>query len=325
MSKNGCSGAVPSAAWAHRWARALLLGTALAAAGQTLWPLAATGDEPALGLFPSGLIHWRPLSPDPVFRGAGPDHWDARIRERGWILREGDQWKMWYTGYDGTRQGTKRLGYATSSDGLSWRRESEQPLIADLWVEDMMVVHREGTYYMFAEGLNDEAHLLTSADGVHWQPRGKLDVRRQDGQPLSAGPYGTPTVWWEDGVWHLFYERMDQGIWLAKSTDLKLWRNVSDQPCLVPGPGAYDDRMVALNQIVKLEGRYYALYHGSGSAEPGRWCTALATSTNLLNWEKFPGNPLLGDNQSSGILVDDGYQLRLYTMHDEVRAHVPAE
>ena len=58
----------------------------------------------------------------PVFNGAGPNHWDAKIRERGWIMREGDTYHLWYTGYDGTREGIKLLGYATSADGRTWTR-----------------------------------------------------------------------------------------------------------------------------------------------------------------------------------------------------------
>jgi len=50
--------------------------------------LTARGDEK----FPPELVRFRPYEKNPVFKAAGPGHWDARIRERGWILREGDRW-----------------------------------------------------------------------------------------------------------------------------------------------------------------------------------------------------------------------------------------
>ena len=65
--------------------------------------------------FPPELTQFVPYDRNPVFTAEGDGHWDVKIRERGWILREGDQWKMWFTGYDGTRAGQKKLGYATSS------------------------------------------------------------------------------------------------------------------------------------------------------------------------------------------------------------------
>src|SRR4051812_37606930 len=101
-------------------------------------------------LFPPELTRFAPLQDKPVFTGA-PGKWDAFIRERGWIVREEDVWKLWYTGYD-SPEGMRRLGYATSKDGLHWTRHPKNPLVADQWIEDVMIVKDAGTYYLFAEG-----------------------------------------------------------------------------------------------------------------------------------------------------------------------------
>jgi hypothetical protein len=205
---------------------------------------------------------------------------------------------------------------------LHWVRWPGNPLCAGHWVEDMMVVKHAGAYYMFAEGAHDEAQLLTSHDRVNWRREGKLDVRTRDGGPLSSGPYGTPTAWLERGVWHLFYERQDAGVWLATSPDLKVWTNLQDEPVLVPGPGAYDDYMIALNQIIKYRGQYFAYYHGSGKAEPARiWNTDVARSLDLVHWRKYGGNPIIPGDKSSGIVVYDGARFRLYTMHKQVEVY----
>ena len=70
-------------------------------------------------------------------------------------------------------------------------------------------------------------------------------------------------MWFENGTWYLFYERGDQGIWLAVSKDLKVWTNVRDDPVIAMGPEPYDKTAVALNQIVKRDGIYYGLYHAN--------------------------------------------------------------
>jgi hypothetical protein len=277
--------------------------------------------------FPAELVRFTPSRKEAVFTAA-EGKWDAKIRERGWVLRDGGTYKMWYTGYDGTREGLRMLGYATSPDGVKWTRHPRNPLVRDEWVEDMMVVKDGGKFYLFAEGRADRAHLFVSDDGVAWKRAGRLDVRLADGRPIPDGPYGTPTVLKENGLWHLFYERGDRGIWLATSRDRKVWKNVRDEPVLSPGPAAYDRDLVALNQVLKHKGRYYAYYHGSAAKGPkaGLWSTAVATSTDLLRWEKYPGNPLrpVEENKSSGIVVHDGEKFRLYTMHPEVHLHVPA-
>src|SRR5690554_461845 len=200
-----------------------------ALAGLLLIACNPTTDKAVVGLpatmpFPKEIIEFTPLSENPVFAGTGSDTWDKKIRERGYILKEDDGYHMWYTGYkDYTDSTWLKLGYAHSADGFTWSRHPNNPIFDESWVEDMMVLKHDGTYYMFAEGENDIPKILTSSDKINWINSGIIDVRQTDGSPLSEGPYGTPTVFLEDGTWYLFYERNDQGIWLATSKDMKVW------------------------------------------------------------------------------------------------------
>ena len=300
----------------------------LAAAGLPLLavPHSSAADEEQ---FPPELVDFEPYQGNPVFAGTGKDTWDRTIRERGYILREGDTYHLWYTGYnhnrsDASYRNTMSLGYATSPDGLHWTRYGDNPIFDESWTEDMMVLKHGDTYYMFAEGLHDIAHMLTSTDRVHWRDHGRLDVRQTNGKPLSPGPYGTPTVWVEGDRWHLFYERRDLGIWLATSADRTIWTNVQDTPVIPLGPGAYDKHAVAMNQLVKHGERYYAYYHANTDPKwRGPWTTNVAVSEDLIHWTKYAKNPIIPTNHSSGTLVHDGRQYRLYTTHPDVRVYFP--
>ena len=274
--------------------------------------------------FPRDLTHWAQSPGKPVFTGTGNDTWDKKIRERGWVLREDDgTYHLWYTGYNDEKRTprTRSLGHAESADGITWKRDAVNPEHDTSWVEDMCVLKVAGQYWMFAEGENDIAHLLTSSDGHRWTERGPLDIRKVDGTPISAGPRGTPTVLYENGVWNLFYERGDQAVWLARSPDGKIWTNVSDEPILKKGPEAYDQAAVAFNQIIKRDGVYYAIYHANSEYPWKDWTTCLARSKDLTHWEKYPGNPIIKNNASSGIFVNTPGGLVLYTMHPEVRRY----
>lgn len=284
------------------------------------------GDDAAV---PRELVEFGPVSP-PLFAGRGDGGWDHEIRERGWIVREGRGWRMWYTGVaarvapDGPR-GRCRLGHATSPDGLNWSRAPAGPLVADTWIEDVCLVRPAGApWEMFVEGDDDIASRWTSSDGLGWRPQGPLDIRTVDGRPIADGPRGTPTVWREGTVWYLFYERQDLGIWLATSRDLRIWTNIDDEPILTCGPEPYDARAIAFNQVFRFRGRYYALYHASAIGGQGRWCTCLAVSDDARHWRKWVGNPLLPVDDaepaaSSAMLVFDGARHRLYTTHPVVR------
>ncbi|MFA7491142.1 MAG: hypothetical protein WCY58_10325 [Mariniphaga sp.] len=192
----------------------------------------------------------------------------------------------------------------------------------------MFVLKYDEIWYMYAEGKNDIAHLLTSSDGIHWEKQGNLVILETNGDTIPA-PYGTPTVWIEDGKWYLFYERNDLGIWLAISGDKLTWINIQDEPVLKMGPEKYDEGAVAANQVIKFKDRYYLFYHGSTNpnwADPdenAEWSSLVAMSVDLINWKKYPGNPLVEGDTSSPILVYDGEQYRLYTMHDKVGIYLP--
>ena len=277
--------------------------------------------------FPKDLVAWSRIAQNPVFQGSGLERgWDRKIRERGWILHEEGLYHLWYTGYNDDRSPNRNLGYAISADGVNWIRWPSNPIVTTSWVEDVCVVKNEGVYYMFSEGERDVAHLLTSTDRITWKEQGPLDIRKVDGTPIPSGAYGTPTVFVEKDTWYLFYERGDRGVWLATSKDRKVWTNVRDEPVIAMGPDLYDKFAVAVDQVFQRNGVYYAYYHANAHNPWQKdWTTNIARSKDLIDWEKYPGNPLIRNDSSSSMMVTVGGRSRLYTMHPEIRVFEPAK
>ena len=275
--------------------------------------------------FPPDLVRWSASPANPVFTGSGDTKgWDEKIRERGWILVEDGVYHLWYTGYNDAQSPNRSLGHARSTDGMAWTRDSANPILDTSWVEDVCVVKQGTTYYMVAEGANDIAHLLTASDPAHWTERGPLDIRLKSGEPIPPGPRGTPVLFVRDGVWSLFYERGDQGVWLAQTRDPLVgpWVNVQDEPVLAMGPDDYDKHAIAFDQVIERDGVFYAYYHANAH-QPWQkdWTTNIARSTDLIHWTKYAGNPLIRNNSSSSevVFIPGSNRPRLYTMHPEVR------
>jgi len=271
-------------------------------------------------LFPDVLVKFKPLIKEAVFSGTGSQTWDQQIRERGYILKEKDGYHLWYTGYSKSSP-IKNLGYATSKNGLDWKRHGNNPINPQQWIEDVFVIKKGKNYYMFAEGKGDTTHLLVSKNKTDWQELGNLRILKTNGQAIEKGAFGTPCVIAVDDTYYLFYERDDLGIWLAKSSNLIDWVNVQDQPVLEMGPEPYDKFGVAINQVIFYQGYYYAYYHATAFKDWREWSSNVAVSKDLIHWTKYPQNPIIGNNESSNIIVPDGQGFRLYTMHSKVHVY----
>ena len=75
----------------------------------------------AQATFPTELVNFKAYPENPIFTGTNLETWDKQIRERGFILKEGPKYHLWFTGYSPAST-TKFLGYATSKDGIHFER-----------------------------------------------------------------------------------------------------------------------------------------------------------------------------------------------------------
>jgi beta-fructofuranosidase len=78
----------------------------------------------------------------------------------------------------------------------------------------------------------------------------------------------------------------------AVSRDGLVWEELPD--ALHTGtPGSYDDDMLWTPSIKRYKGRYCMVYPALSKADHGKIPrTSLATSEDLIRWEKFPDNPI---------------------------------
>lgn len=88
--------------------------------------------------------------------------------------------------------------------------------------------------------------------------------------------------------WPLGYREINLGH--AISTDLCTWKALP--PVLGPGaPGAWDETGIWAPDIIEADGMYHMFYTGSDAQN--NQALGLATSTDLMHWEKHPSNPLV--------------------------------
>ena len=94
--------------------------------------------------------------------------WDSDNVGRPSVLLENGVYKMWF---DGTHAGQRHVGYATSTDGLTFTKHAANPLVLNAGAVDVKKIG--GVYVMVAEG-QDGTYWYTSPDGVCWASKGRL-------------------------------------------------------------------------------------------------------------------------------------------------------
>lgn len=137
------------------------------------------------------------------------------------VLVEGAVFKMWYTGR-GMTGPVNQIGYATSSDGVSWTKHAGNPVMtvgaAGAWdsarVREASIVHLGSTYHMWYAGT--QSHPIyrigyaTSPDGLTWTKHAANPVLGMG----AAGDWDDETVYapqviHHGGTFHMWYSGGD--------------------------------------------------------------------------------------------------------------------
>lgn len=260
-----------------------------------------------------------------VLRPGPPGSWDENIRERGWFMYENGVYHAWYGGWRGEYnhkvRGLVKLGYASSTDGIHWKKHPGNPIYDQTWIEDVCVVKDGSTYYMFAEdeytGGGDRVHIVlyTSTDRINWVKYGTVLERQGNG--WEAREAATPTVWKEGNVWYMLYEGIGRStagqIGLATSADGKNWTRYSNNPVLANPFGR--NRDIAFDSIIKVDGVYHAYGHYRDGSE--KWVGGVFLSSNLTSWQPDSDNPIA---YNSPVIIDKGSTYFLYGVGSTGRA-----
>lgn len=127
--------------------------------------------------------HWRQLVDGPILKPELP--WERRCIEAATILRRGDTLWMFYAG--GYNNEPQQIGVATSRDGVTWTRFSDEPFLPNGSPESWnasesghpgVFVDRDGRTHLFFQGNRDKGRTwYLSRVEIGW-PEGRPTVLR---------------------------------------------------------------------------------------------------------------------------------------------------
>ena len=186
------------------------------------------------------------------------------------ILIENGVYKLWYHSFGNDDK--RRIGYATSTDGLNWTKNPNPVLdvgpagsLEDQYVVEPRVFKIGSEYRMYytanAVGQIDIGtgrwFYATSTDGVNWTRRGLIWNKLTDN--------GIGIVF--DGTkWHAWYGIAFQSLNYASSDDGLNWTDGPSNPVLTwnSNPAAPDSEGVGDSVSVYKDGREYRIMYTGG-------------------------------------------------------------
>jgi hypothetical protein len=300
--------------------------TAQSPAAATHTPTPRATPSPVFAVYPS----------DPVLPHGPAGAFDGRYIDPGAIILSGGTWHMFYDGIN-SYPAPVQVGYATSSDGYSWTRRSDKPVLRSQQVSYAGVtiflssglVTDNGTWVLYFSTYEDGD--LDAAPGYIGRATapGPTGPWTPDPAPLlSPGPAG---AWDGRGVDHPSVLRTATGyvmyynaeaslqdptprIGMATSPDGIHWTKRKDPattdpqfadsaPVLTPGPpGAWDAAGVRSPSVQKTPGGWVMTYLSRGLPAGQQRVSALgyATSTDGVTWTKARDNPIVSTATQPG-------------------------
>lgn len=167
--------------------------------------------------------------PEPVLQVGMPAEWDNGFLEGPSVLKDEGIYKMWYCGYDAVVDGNStdghaNIGYATSTDGLTWFKYAGNPILTTVtnsWesinVQDPHVIKQGNEFLMwYGGGASDSTYdqqvgFATSNDGVLWSKSTSNPVLyRGNSGAWDDHLASFPSVLNDDGFFKMWYTGRDE-------------------------------------------------------------------------------------------------------------------
>src|SRR5262249_42208302 len=130
------------------------------------------------------------------------------------VLKQGDTYHMWYTGQ---ANGKSWIGYATSADGKTWKRQSDRPVLSPEQPWEKVAVMCPHVLYdetnrlyrmWYSGGEQSEPNAIgyaTSRDGLRWTRHDRNPIFRPDPNSTWEQDRVTACQVVKQGNWYVMF------------------------------------------------------------------------------------------------------------------------
>lgn len=246
------------------------------------------GSTVQIGLETStDLSSWTAESSNPVLTTGSSGAWDDTQVRNPAVWNESGTYHMVYEGFDGTDRG---FGIATSSDLVSWTKDTSNPVFTPGSsfesgnILDPFIVLESGTYHLYYTGNDGSGNLkighATSSDLYSWT-RDSNNPVFTPGSGWDGGQVRCSSVILYESTFYLFYGGTDGGssdrkMGLATSSDGSAFSRDSDNPLLARGSN-WEWQDTFRHGVAEDGTDWHLVYSGQEQQDPDIYSIGIST------------------------------------------------
>jgi len=257
-------------------------------------------------LSPAQQVWIKDTQNNPVFTGGQPGTWDYHVFMPHVLYdAQTSTYEMWYDASFGPPHWRPYwIGYATSSDGITWNKLDTAVFkpTPGTWdestVEGQYIIKESNVYKMWYSGCSAmhpryAIGYATSPDGIHWT-KDTLNnpVLDADTAQWEIEGVGYCTVLSDSGSYKMWYVGLNTSgvgnIGYATSTDGINWEKYEHNPVLLVGSATeWDGKTLSIPKVFLLDSMYHLYYSGYSPDSSRHREIGYAWSEDELNWTKY--------------------------------------
>jgi len=257
-----------------------------------------TSDVESIGYATSNYgINWTKYASNPVLIPGTSGKWDDYGVYGPSVIKDGSTYKMWYAGFSYANS-LAQIGYATSTDGITWTKYSGNPVLTKGSSVDFdangathpSIIKDGSTYKMWYGGKSKsgwwQIGYATSPDGITWT--------KYSGNPVvtygSSGSWNywgvdSPSVVKDGSTYHMLFiglkSKNEGAIGYATSTDGINWTEDPSNPQFSKSWEDFESINVGHPSLLKdsNESVFEAYYRGKNSSPT--WAIGYGAASSL--------------------------------------------
>ncbi|MBI5573744.1 MAG: right-handed parallel beta-helix repeat-containing protein [Elusimicrobia bacterium] len=206
--------------------------------------------------------------------------WMSHAVYPGCVLKVATTYFMYYHGDDANLDPNRYIGVSTSTNLYNWSPHYNNPVLStglagspdSQMATNPSVIYKDSQFIMWYIGYNGSVNSVcrsTSTDGYNWEKYSGNPVLSPNGEEVNIEDvsviFDTATA-----KYRMLYDKADNNIRYAESTDGINWVKKSNNPVLVGGPSAWDaQRSVMANFLKDATTGYVMWYWGYPNEDIG--------------------------------------------------------